>query len=282
MKCRSLQYAGILVATIVLAGFSGAPLLRGVASFLIVEDPLERAAAIVSLGGQLPFRELEAAELYRAGWAPKVIIVRTLPSPEVEALKALKVKKPQDWELSSEVLQQQGVPASAIVIPKDEGIGTLEELQAVWRTLAKHVGEQGAWSREQGARDQRTDHFEFRNADFGFINASQPPSFPGSQQHPRGEEQRAGPLSPVSGRVPNAVHATNAMPVILVTSKYHTRRTRLTWQYVSAGRSQPIVRAASGDPFEPENWWQTRRYALSVVREYLGLANYYAGFAVSP
>jgi uncharacterized SAM-binding protein YcdF (DUF218 family) len=68
--------------------------------------------------------------------------------------------------------------------------------------------------------------------------------------------------------------------VILVTSKYHTRRTRLTWNYVTGGRSQPIVWAASGDPFDPDRWWHTRSYALSVVREYLGLANYYAGFPV--
>ena len=71
-------------------------------------------------------------------------------------------------------------------------------------------------------------------------------------------------------------------PVILVTSKYHTRRTGLTWNYITAGRSQAIVRAASRDPFDPKRWWHTRRYALSVVREYLGLANYYAGFPVTP
>jgi hypothetical protein len=70
------------------------------------------------------------------------------------------------------------------------------------------------------------------------------------------------------------------MPVILVTSKYHTRRTRLTWNFVSEGRSQPIVRAASGDPFDPDRWWQQRGFALSVAREYLGLMNYYAGFPV--
>ena len=68
--------------------------------------------------------------------------------------------------------------------------------------------------------------------------------------------------------------------MILVTSKYHTRRTRLTWHYVTGGRSQAIVRAASGDPFDPERWWQQRSFVLSVVREYLGLDNYYAGFPV--
>jgi uncharacterized SAM-binding protein YcdF (DUF218 family) len=71
-------------------------------------------------------------------------------------------------------------------------------------------------------------------------------------------------------------------PVILVTSKYHTRRARLTWQHVTAGKSQPIVRAATGDPFDPTDWWHHRRFALSVVHEYLGLVNYYGRFAVAP
>ena len=69
-------------------------------------------------------------------------------------------------------------------------------------------------------------------------------------------------------------------PVILVTSKFHTRRTRLTWQYVTQGRSEPIVRLAPADPFDSNHWWQHRRFALSVMREYMGLFNYYLGFPV--
>ena len=71
-------------------------------------------------------------------------------------------------------------------------------------------------------------------------------------------------------------------PVILVTSKYHTRRVRLTWNYVTNGRSRAIVRAAAQDPFDPARWWRERRFVLAVVREYLGLVNYYAGFTVMP
>ena len=194
---------------IVLVGSVELPLFRGIGSFLVVEDPLEPAAAIIPLGGQIPFREMEAAKLYRDGWAPRVIIVRAALSAEAAALQALKIKKAEGWEVSDEVLRQQGVPASAIVVPKDEGVGTLEELQAAYAVL------------------------------------------------------------------PN-----KDAPVILVTSKYHTRRTRITWNYVTGGKSQPIVRAASGDPFDPERWWHERSFVLSVVREYLGLINYYAGFPI--
>jgi uncharacterized SAM-binding protein YcdF (DUF218 family) len=210
---RALTCAAILMAATLLAGFGHIPIpiLREIAAFLIVEDSLQPAAAIVSLAGQTPFRELEAAKLYHAGWAPTVVIVREAPSAELGALEKLGIKKPEPWELSRAVLIQQGVPPAAIAMPVGEGLGTLEELQATYSGIE-----------------------------------------------------------------------LNGAPVIFVTSKYHTRRTRLTWQYVTGGRSQPIARAASLDPFDPDHWWQQRSFALSVVREYLGLVNYYAGFPIAP
>ena len=201
----------IVMAATLLAGFGRVPLLREIASFLIVEDRLQPAAAIVALVGHTPFREMEAAKLYHAALAPKVLIIRGARTVASDALRQLGIKKPEDWELGHAVLVQQGVPAAAIIVPRGEGIGTLEELEAAYDAL------------------------EVKDA-----------------------------------------------PVILVTSKYHTRRTRLIWEFVTAGRSQPIVRAATGDPFDPERWWHTRSYALSVVREYLGLINYCAGFPVGP
>src|SRR5262245_4874837 len=205
------QCVAILVAGVLIASFADDRILRWIALFLIVEDPLKHAAAIIPLGGQTPFREMEAAKLYRAGWSPQVIIVGGAPSAEAEALRELGFKQPQLWELSREVLIRQGVPASAIVVLTIKAGGTLEELRAVYSAMT-----------------------------------------------------------------------SKDAPVILVTSKFHTRRTRLTWQYVTAGKSQPIVRAATDDPFDPNHWWQRRSFALSVVREYLGLINYYARFAVAP
>ena len=70
-------------------------------------------------------------------------------------------------------------------------------------------------------------------------------------------------------------------PVILVSSKYHTRRVRLTWNYITHGKPAAIVRAAERDPFDPARWWKERRFALSVVREYLGIFHVYAGFPIA-
>jgi uncharacterized SAM-binding protein YcdF (DUF218 family) len=208
-KRRGLWFGAALLVGIVLAGFAHASLLREVASFLIIEDPLQPAAAIVVLGGHAPFRQIEAARLYHAGWAPLVFVVEEGPSDEAAALRELGIHFVPEWELSRQVLLRRDVPASAIVVPKEKSIGTLEELRVAYAAML--------------AKDA---------------------------------------------------------PVILVTSKYHTRRTRLTWNYVTEGRSKAIVRVASQDPFDPTRWWRERRFVLAVVREYLGLVNYYAWFPV--
>jgi len=204
-----IWWGGGLLAGAALLVFGYAPLLRGIAAFLVVEDSLEPASAIVVLGGQAPFREMEAARLYRAGWAHRVVMIRPSRLQEQQALQKLGVAVQEGWELSREVLIRLGVPPSAIFVPREEAEGTLEELQIATQTL-------------------------------------QP----------------------------------NGTAVILVTSKYHGRRVRLTWHYVTGGRSRGIVRLTPQDPFDPERWWRERRSSLSVVREYLGLLNYYAGFPI--
>ena len=155
---RRLSLVAFLLAGILLAGFARVPILRELASVLVVEDSLRPAAAIVALGGDAPFREMEAAKLYRAGLAPQVVVVREAPNAESQALQELKIKKPQAWELGRAVLIQQGVPLAAIITPKDEGRGTLEELQAAYAcSLRSEVRDQRSESQrsEIGGRGQK-------------------------------------------------------------------------------------------------------------------------------
>ncbi|MDH3444535.1 MAG: YdcF family protein [Deltaproteobacteria bacterium] len=210
LQKRRIRYSGALILFgLLLVGFGHGSMLRAIAALLIVEDPLEPAAAIVALGGHSPFREMEAAKLYRAGWAPRVMVVRGAPGSEFKALQNMGIPIRETWELSREILIRQGVPAAAIVVPQDAAADTREELHVVSESLGMEYA-----------------------------------------------------------------------PVILVTSKYHTRRTRVTWQHVSGGHSRAVVRPAGNDPFDPTRWWRERRFVLPVVREYLGLINYYAGFPV--
>src|SRR5712692_1541437 len=57
--------------------------IRGVGQWLVVQDALEPAQAIVVLSGRMPVRAREAAEIYRQGFAAQVWITRPA-SPEEE------------------------------------------------------------------------------------------------------------------------------------------------------------------------------------------------------
>src|ERR1044071_2060455 len=132
---RLLRCFAIFGVALVLTGFGRVPVLREIAAFLVTEDPLEPAAAIVALAGQTPFREMEAAKLYRDGWAPRVVIVRAEPSEETKELERLGISVGDGWQVSREVLLRLGVPESAIMTPHLEGGGTLEELESVLKAV---------------------------------------------------------------------------------------------------------------------------------------------------
>jgi len=67
--------------------------------------------------------------------------------------------------------------------------------------------------------------------------------------------------------------SNSPLPVILVTSKYHTRRVSVLWR--STGQSVPraIIRTPAADPFAPSSWWYDRRFVVRVAREYVGLVS---------
>jgi len=82
---------------LLLAGFATGPILQGIALFLIVEDPLEHAAAIVLWQGKRLFVRWKPRSLYRAGLAPQVVIVQGALNAESEALRDLGIRTRGGW-----------------------------------------------------------------------------------------------------------------------------------------------------------------------------------------
>jgi len=70
---------------------------------------------------------------------------------------------------------------------------------------------------------------------------------------------------------------------IVVTAKAHTRRVRTLWGRISRehGNLNIVIRAAPEDYFDASHWWRTTPDALTVVREYLGLLNAWAGLPLA-
>jgi hypothetical protein len=79
-----------------------------VGKWLVREDPLLPATAIAALSGNTPTRSLEAAELYREGYAKEIWL--THPDVHADALKVLGISYPSEDDFNVRVLRRQGFP----------------------------------------------------------------------------------------------------------------------------------------------------------------------------
>lgn len=74
----------------------------------------------------------------------------------------------------------------------------------------------------------------------------------------------------------------NFRTVVIVTSAPHTRRVHAIWKRLIGDSPKLIVRHPVDDSFNAARWWRNTQDALDVVREWLGLANAWAGFPSRP
>ncbi len=102
------------------------PLLIGVAESWIVRENIEKADAIMLLGGGIQTRTFEAARLYHQGYAPRVMVADV----KLEPTDGLGVTVPQ-VELMKQVLLKNGVPPEAITIVGNQVSSTHEEALAL-------------------------------------------------------------------------------------------------------------------------------------------------------
>lgn len=181
-----------------------------VGRWLVVEDPLIKARAILVFSGAMPLRAIEAAKLYREGYATEVWLTHsTEPGATLEKMS---IPFAGEDSYNKLVLIHEGVPPDAIHMLEPPIVNTADEIKAAAAAL----------SRENGTA------------------------------------------------------------VIIVTTKAHTRRVRLLWRRLAPSEMKAIVRAATGDPFDPAHWWRKTGDALDVVRELLGLLNAWAGLPLHP
>ena len=114
LRLRTFVRRGIVVAFLALMAGGVWLLLEG-GRFLQHEDPLEHADAIVVLAGTRLERPLEGADLYKAGWAPLIVISPGRPEPSVRMIRARGIPFPLESEQQRDTLIRLGVPASAIM-----------------------------------------------------------------------------------------------------------------------------------------------------------------------
>jgi uncharacterized SAM-binding protein YcdF (DUF218 family) len=178
--------------------------------FLHSDDPLQQADAILMLGGARAERCLEAYELYKAGYAPIIVLSPGRVERAELLLRERGVRFPREVDLQREALQQLGVPADHTFTLSVAVDNTAQEAVAL-RDLVRARG----WHR-----------------------------------------------------------------VIVVTSKYHTRRSRFGFRREFAGSgTQIIVRSSRFDPADPAHWWRSRPDVRFVLEEWGKLIAYRFGLA---
>lgn len=176
--------------------------------YLVHEQPLAHGDAIFVLAGARVERWLEAVDLYRAGWAPRILLSRGLHEPAYARLKQMGVDFPEDADLIRSAMLQLAVPPGAIDVIPQWVDNTAQEAAAAHRAAAA-----AGWTR-----------------------------------------------------------------LIVVTSKYHSRRT--AYAFAREFRGTPIqvtIRCSRYDAAVPERWWTTRQDVRYVTSELQKLAAYRLG-----
>jgi uncharacterized SAM-binding protein YcdF (DUF218 family) len=111
-----------LLSALAIAYLARAPLLTAAARILTVDTAAAGANYIVALGGGAETRPFTAAELYRKGIAPAVLVLEN-PSNETIATGLM----PSGAGLYRRILEHEGVPASAITRVPGEASTTWDE-----------------------------------------------------------------------------------------------------------------------------------------------------------
>ena len=132
---RTLMIAAVVA---VLAGMAAWG-FRRVGRWLVVEDGLEPAQAIVVLSGRMPTRAREAAELYHQGHAAQVWVTR--PASPAEELKQMDIAYVGEEFYNEKVLLHLGVPSDAIRVLEKPVSNTEEEVLEIYEELRQEGGQ---------------------------------------------------------------------------------------------------------------------------------------------
>jgi uncharacterized SAM-binding protein YcdF (DUF218 family) len=132
----------VIVAVVVLAAAALACFLPFAGTYLVVQQPLEHADAIVVLAGTRGERWLEAVDLFHEGWAPRIVLSRGRIDNGEARLSAMGIRFPQDADLARDAMMQMKIPADAIVFLPESLDNTAQEAASARRMAAT-----SGWSR---------------------------------------------------------------------------------------------------------------------------------------
>lgn len=110
----------------------------GIGKFLAHEDPLTGADAIFVFAGTRIERPLEAADLFREGYAKRIVVTRATAEQATFDIEKLGIRVPTDFDLTKDVLLQLNVPEDALVAPERIHDNTGEEARTLRELAVAH------------------------------------------------------------------------------------------------------------------------------------------------
>jgi uncharacterized SAM-binding protein YcdF (DUF218 family) len=181
-------------------------ILTRAGEYLVVSDPLQKADAIEILASGPLKRSLKAAELYRQGWAPRIVVTKDEQIFEMEELKHYNISVYEGHEIVCAVLKFHKVPAEVIEVLDGNNHGTWDEALK----LRKYMQER------------------------------------------------------------------SLKRLIVVTSNFHTRRTRMAFRRALRGTGVDVLVAAAPPDYEynPHRWWTRKMDSRTLILEYQKLVFY--------
>ncbi len=125
------------IAALILLGLFVAAILvfRGVGNWLVREDPLIHADALVVLSGGLPYRAVAAAHYFESGYASEVWLTR--PEGPSEQMRDLGVQYVSEEDYDRQILIHLQVPEKNVRILPNTVVDTEQEVEEVAGELRK-------------------------------------------------------------------------------------------------------------------------------------------------
>jgi uncharacterized SAM-binding protein YcdF (DUF218 family) len=112
----------------------GAIAFLEVGKWLVVEDSLTQSRAIAVLSGNMPLRAIEAAKLYRQGYAPEVWLTHsTEPGATLEEMG---IPFAGEDSYNTRILIHEGVPPGAIRVLEPPIVNTADEIKVIASALS--------------------------------------------------------------------------------------------------------------------------------------------------
>jgi uncharacterized SAM-binding protein YcdF (DUF218 family) len=104
-----------------------------VGRWLVVNDPLRKATAIAVLSGGMPARALEAARVYKQGYASRVWLTHS--TEPGDTLAKLSIPYAAEDEYDRQILIHEGVPEDAIEVLEPPIVNTADEMRTIGAAL---------------------------------------------------------------------------------------------------------------------------------------------------